>query len=203
MGHVTDKRWQGGWGAEKCLLNLSSHTDTSISQESFHIFSFSVPRRCDGGKTWCRGSKRRAERGRDSPRPGWRSSGRASMQRDKRVKKTQGYLGLDKVPKVNSYRLPSLPALRKEACQMSKLAPVPSHWFPWHTLSILWMGPSELTDPMAGPTTHPGCCSYPPPSVSPKWALLSFLTFPPKKSETWVKGFKRNNFRTFKKNYRI
>ena len=203
MGHVTDKQWQGGWGAEKYLLNLSSHTDSSISQECFHIFSFLVPRRCDGGKTWCRGSKRRGSKLRwhnwDSPRPGWRSLGRASVHRDKRVKKTQGYLELDKGTKGKQLQATFSPcplqrSLLKEQIGSNSIPLVSlAHFI--HPLN----GPQWAHWPHGwpmnfSPITHPGCCSYPPPSVSPKWARLSFLILPPKKSEKWVKGFKRNNF---------
>lgn len=122
MGHVTDKWWQGGWGAEKCLLNLSSHTDTSISQESFHIFSFLFPRRCDGGKTWCRGSKRRAERGSWDDTTGILPGQAEGPQEElpctgiREWRKPRDTWNWTKAPKVNSYRLPSLPALWKEAC---------------------------------------------------------------------------------------
>ena len=75
---------------------------------------------------------------------------------------------------------------------LGTLHPSSSEWAPVSSPTP-WLAPGCL------PRHPPRWLLYLPPSGAPKSSPLPFLTLPPKKSEKWIQGFKRNKFRAFLK----
>ena len=157
-------------GSRKVSFELViPHREQHLSRElpSLSIFS---PREVWGWKGLVQRHKEDSRKrklrwhNQDSPRPGWRSSGRASVHRDGRVRKTQGCLELDKGTEVKCYVLPSPPPLGRNLSQeqvgLTSVPLVSSA----HCIRRPLNGPQWAHRPHDWPldaclATHPGGCS--------------------------------------------
>lgn len=153
----------------RSVLSVPYHTQKSISQDSIHIFPFSDPGRCESGKAWWGGTKKRAERGRWADRTGF-SQARLNVLRKifrapgwKSEERTKDTWNGTKV-KADAPRLLSPPTSWEKPITNANWSHLCPTDFLGHTSSesaqMSSLTPWRTHVPATPLQSHPGCCSH-------------------------------------------